>query len=597
MTKQELLEKFSKARSLADALPDDEDVKNLKDSQIWRTYALASDVSGSCVLGEGVLARVTTTPRRLDEIYPWLSPVTQDDGEESGSEVEVELEVHATGTLFEIVLRRVREEVVDGDVSEETRMRQRAIAKEFGVCVSSCGHVSGHLGGSMDDDDDQEDPDTRLRAGRMLEMAFKHLSQLINDEGRPEELRWEVLESCVPAALSPSVHNGEWHRDHQNAALARGAVGEMMDLAADACDATVAKEDPGAPEMTPVSLIALHALRKLEPAVVFHIVGPLVAQQISSEDPAAVKAIHIEMAAAYLTRADDFDSNDQAACRDMQQVESRNLLAACVKEAEALAMDRAVLLTCIKDVVMRLGPRPSPINSPSDELDGGKELRQSLPGVVSECMRHLGKQRPVGDKALKTQHTAVDIMTEIVEKWPAALGRDGVTGQLIDYLLNVALSVARKQRPERAGSARAAAAFAADEEEGDNEAANATGDEDSSPSSGPKGGRRPKLLRMLDDIDFQDYDVAVWDIPRGVDRQVKRALRGSAAQAIAKWRKIDALGLLLVTVRGAGEEKKRAVSLLLRLNTKYMNVTKTTPKFKNNKLAELWEDYYNTKKE
>ncbi|CEM23414.1 unnamed protein product [Vitrella brassicaformis CCMP3155] len=223
-------------------------------------------------------------------------------------------------TLFEIVLRRVREGVVesvesDGDVSEQTRMRQRAIAKELGVCVSSCGHVSGPLGGLMDDDDDQEDPDTRLR-GRMLEMAFEHLTPLINDEGRPEALRREVLEACVPAALNLSVHNGEWHRDHQNAALARGAVGQMMDLAADACDATVAKEEPGAPEMTLLSLIALHALRELEAAAVFHIVGPLVAQQLGSEDPSAVKAIHIEMASAYLTSAEYFDSNDQAACRD-----------------------------------------------------------------------------------------------------------------------------------------------------------------------------------------------------------------------------------------------------------------------------------------
>ncbi|CEM34590.1 unnamed protein product [Vitrella brassicaformis CCMP3155] len=53
MTKQELLEKFSKARSLADALPDKEYVKNLKDFQIWRTYALVLEmaVSGQQRLG------------------------------------------------------------------------------------------------------------------------------------------------------------------------------------------------------------------------------------------------------------------------------------------------------------------------------------------------------------------------------------------------------------------------------------------------------------------------------------------------------------------------------------------------------------------
>ncbi|CEL95090.1 unnamed protein product [Vitrella brassicaformis CCMP3155] len=63
MTREELLEKFSKAKSLADVFPDTEDEKHLKQPQIWRTYALVSDVSGSCVLGEGVLMEVNSKGR------------------------------------------------------------------------------------------------------------------------------------------------------------------------------------------------------------------------------------------------------------------------------------------------------------------------------------------------------------------------------------------------------------------------------------------------------------------------------------------------------------------------------------------------------
>ncbi|CEL99793.1 unnamed protein product [Vitrella brassicaformis CCMP3155] len=122
----------------------------------------------------------------------------------------------------------------------------------------------------------------------------------------------------------------------------------------------------------------------------------------------------------------------------------------------------------------------------------------------------------------------------------------------------------RHRPPVRSGSARAAAAILADKDDEYEPGSrrhprrerrprtDPDDTEDYEPPQRKEGGlpaMQPRLVQLLDDIDFDDYDVAIWDIPNDVFGSVKQCLKDKMDTTALNKRYVKDLVLLVVGVK------------------------------------------------